>query len=101
MTSSFQITSSDQFNQVGEGVAQENPQPIAPRLIVDINQGSRIELQSLPGIGVTLAERIVAYRSSHGAFQDVNDLVKVTGIGKKRLKRLEPFVKVTEINKVS
>ncbi len=63
-------------------------------LLVDLNESSHMELDTLPGIGVVLAERIVSYRATHGSFQRINDLVKVSGIGKKRFKRVEPFVTV-------
>ena len=99
--SSFPTPSSELPNTFGEDVKKDNLQTIPSRLLVDLNLSSRIELQALPGIGVTLAERIVAYRSNHGDFQDVDDLVKVPGIGKKRLKKLEPYVKVTERKNVS
>ncbi|MEX0828790.1 MAG: helix-hairpin-helix domain-containing protein [Nitrospirales bacterium] len=62
--------------------------------LIDLNLGSRMELERLPGIGMILADRIVSYRSLHGNFQHVQDLGKVVGIGKKRLKQLEPFVTV-------
>ena len=68
-------------------------------LLVDLNVSSQIELKALPGIGMILADRIVSYRSTYGRFQRVGDLVKVSGIGEKRLKRLEPFVTVEMIGK--
>ena len=66
-------------------------------LLVDLNGSSRMELETLPGIGMVLADRIVAYRSIHGAFRQIKDLVNVSGIGEKRLSRLEPFVTVQPI----
>jgi len=66
-------------------------------LLVDLNGSSRMELEALPGIGVVLANRIVAYRSTYAGFQRVGDLVNVSGIGEKRLRRLEPFVTVKTI----
>ncbi len=62
--------------------------------LLDLNMSSRMDLETLPGIGMVLADRIVTYRSIHGAFQKVDELVNVSGIGAKRLQRLEPFVKV-------
>ena len=62
--------------------------------MIDLNLGSRLELESLPGIGGKLAGRIVSYRSIHGTFKRVDDVMQVSGIGKKRLQRLEPFVTV-------
>jgi len=77
----------------GEGKEEALPAPGAP-LLVDLNLGSRMELEMLPGIGMTLADRIVSYRSFHGDFKQVQDLGKVAGIGEKRLKQLQPFVTV-------
>ena len=63
-------------------------------LLVDLNGSSRIELETLPGIGAVLAERILTYRSIHGDFQQIHELVNVSGIGRKRLGRLAPLVKI-------
>lgn len=74
---------------------EANNLPLADRsFLIDLNLGSRSALESLPGIGRTLADRIVSYRSIHGTFKHVDDVMKVSGIGKKRLQRLEPFVTV-------
>ena len=47
---------------------------------IDLNHASAKELEALPGIGATLAKRIVAYRSLHGPFQRVEELLKVDGV---------------------
>ena len=74
-----------------------NLQPAQVPLLVDLNVSSQIELKTLPGIGMVLADRIVSYRSTYGGFQHVADLVNVSGIGEKRLRRLKPFVTVAGI----
>ena len=56
---------------------------------LDINAASAEELAALPGIGEVLAGRIVAYREEHGPFAAVEDLMKVSGIGEKKLAELE------------
>jgi competence protein ComEA len=49
---------------------------------VNINQASAQEIaDTLQGVGMTKAEEIVRYRDSHGAFQHVDELVNVKGIG--------------------
>lgn len=60
---------------------------------VDLNSATAEELQTLPGIGPKLADAIIEYRTQH-AFQTVDDLNAVTGIGEKRLAELRPHVRV-------
>ncbi|MFH0883083.1 MAG: helix-hairpin-helix domain-containing protein [bacterium] len=62
---------------------------------VDINQASIEELESLPGIGPVMAERIVEWRRIHGSFQRLEDLKLVKGIGDKTFRRISPLVTVT------
>ena len=61
---------------------------------VNINTASESELESLPGIGQVLAQRIVDYRTQHGPFHDVKDLLKVEGIGQKKFDSLKDYVTV-------
>lgn len=51
---------------------------------ININTAAPAELDSLEGIGPALAQRIVEYRQAHGAFQKIDDLKKVSGIGDKK-----------------
>ncbi len=93
-TSVFRSEFSNPATEEGKGL---NLQPAHVPLLVHLNASSPMELKTLPGIGIVLADRIVAYRSTYGGFQHVGDLVNVSGIGEKRLKRLEPFVTVQPI----
>ena len=61
-----------------------------PRL--DLNRATKAELRLLPGLGDTLAQRIVDARMQHGVFQRVDDLGRVPGIGPKTLERLRPWI---------
>jgi competence protein ComEA len=61
---------------------------------VDVNTAGSGELQTLPGIGPVLADRIVAWRTEHGAFSDVDALRDVPGIGPSVLSRLRDLVRV-------
>jgi competence ComEA-like helix-hairpin-helix protein len=56
---------------------------------VDLNRASVEQLQSLPGIGPSIATRIVAFREANGSFQNWEDLEKVSGIGPALRRRLE------------
>lgn len=59
---------------------------------VDINAADFNQLNSIPGIGPTLAEAILDYRKNNGSFKEINDLLKVKGIGKKKLEKIEPNI---------
>jgi competence ComEA-like helix-hairpin-helix protein len=66
---------------------RSNPAPLS----VDLNRATKRDLMSLPGVGEVIAGRILLYREEHGAFAGVNDLLKVRGIGKKKLEHIAPF----------
>jgi competence protein ComEA len=59
---------------------------------INVNLASAEELDDLPGIGPSLAARIVAYREAHGPFRTVDDLLAVSGIGPKTLDRFRDLV---------
>ena len=61
---------------------------------IDINTATVDQLQMLPGIGEVLAQRIIDYREEHGAFQSIEDLLNVSGIGESKLANIEPRIKV-------
>lgn len=59
---------------------------------IGINTGSIDDLETLPGIGIKLAQRIVDWRNSHNGFRSIEELDKVDGIGKKKLEAIRPQV---------
>jgi competence protein ComEA len=61
---------------------------------ININKAGAEELDTLPGIGPALAERILAYREEQGKFKDVAELKNVSGIGDKKFEGLAEFVTV-------
>lgn len=61
---------------------------------ININTASKEELMALPGVGEVLAERIIALRKELGEYNSVEDLLKVKGIGEKKLEKIRPLVYV-------
>lgn len=61
---------------------------------VNLNTADAAALETLPGIGPALAERILAYREEHGGFRAVEDLLKVSGIGPRKFEALADLVAV-------
>lgn len=59
---------------------------------VSLNKGTQSELESLPGVGPSLAGAIIDFRTRSGGFKSVNDLRKVKGIGDKRFLDLKDLV---------
>ncbi len=64
--------------------------------ILDLNTATAAELELLPGVGPSLAARIVEYREKSGPFQKFEDLDKVYGFGPKMLEKIRPMVEVGE-----
>ena len=61
---------------------------------IDINTADAAALQTLPGIGKTKAEAIIAHREANGLFATVDDLQNVKGIGEKTLEKLKEQITV-------
>jgi competence protein ComEA len=61
---------------------------------VNVNTASLAELATLPGIGKTLAQRIIDERERHGPFARVEDVLRVSGIGPVRLEKIRDQVTV-------
>jgi competence protein ComEA len=66
----------------------------SPGAKVNLNTATQAQLESLPGIGPTYAQAIIAARQARGGFKSVNELRNVRGIGDKRFSELEPLVTV-------
>lgn len=66
----------------------------APTGPLDLNTVTLDELDTLPGIGPVLAQRILDFRTEHGAFTSVGELQEVSGIGDAVMADLEPLVGV-------
>lgn len=74
----------DASSAVASGVSQK----------IDLNTANVSELQTLPGVGVSKAEAIIAYRENVGPFLEIAQITEVKGIGEKMLSKLQQYVVV-------
>ncbi|MER7707854.1 ComEA family DNA-binding protein [Kitasatospora sp. NPDC097605] len=69
------------------------PPPAASKQPVSLNHATLEQLDTLPGVGPTLAQRIIAFRASHGgAFRSLDQLRQVSGIGERTYTELRPLL---------
>ena len=69
--------------------------PVGPGgtgVLVNLNTATQAQLEELPGVGPVTAQAILQWRTDHGAFSAVDELLEVSGIGEATLAELAPFV---------
>lgn len=59
---------------------------------ININSAGQSDLEKLPNIGPVMAKKIINFRNSSGGFRQVEDLMKVKGIGNKKFNKLRDHV---------
>jgi competence ComEA-like helix-hairpin-helix protein len=69
-----------------------------PAQPVNINAATSEELQLVPGIGPSTAEKILQMRKSYGAFKSVDDLLAIRGLGPKRLDKMRKYLVAGKTN---
>ncbi len=62
---------------------------------VNLNSASITQLQTLPGVGASTAQRILDYRQKNGGFKKIEELMNVKGVGEKSFLKLKPMVVVS------
>ncbi len=61
---------------------------------IDLNSATLEQLDTLPGVGPVLAQRILDWRSEHGRFGSTDELREVSGIGEATFADIKPLVRV-------
>ena len=77
--------------------AKRVAEPLAPGELVDINLAPAREIDRLPGVGPSLAVRIVEYRTEHGPFGSLAGLDSVPGVGEATLGRIGEMVRLSGV----
>lgn len=70
------------------------PTPAVPAGKININTATLAELDALPGIGASIGQRIIDYRTQNGNFQKIDDLKKVRGIGDALFAQIKDLITV-------
>lgn len=74
--------------------ATEEPNPQSSEDLININTASLEELDGLPGIGPTIAQRIIDYREENGPFQVIDDIMNVSGVGPSTFEQIKDLITV-------
>ena len=78
-------------------VQEKTDEITAPtRVLVNVNTANAEELETLTGIGPSLAQAIIDYRAGHGAFRSAEDLLLVKGIGEAKLEGFRAEITLEE-----
>ena len=83
--SSGQITVAT--NSANDLIAKANE-----KIMVNINTANEVELQRIPGIGETIAGRIVAYRKQNGKYKTIEDIQNVSGVGASKFQKIKQYI---------
>ena len=62
--------------------------------LININSATEEELKTLPGIGDSIAARIVKYRQQNGKFNSIEDIMKISGIKDKLFSKIKEYITV-------
>lgn len=79
---------------VGEEPAVTGDDAEASDGLVHLNRATKAELMTLPGIGESKANQILAYREEHGGFSTVEELMNISGIKEGVFQRIEDYITV-------
>lgn len=75
--------------------ALDSGDPAAEQNLVNINTATRAELMTLPGIGQSRADDIIAYRKSNGGFRQIDDIMQVPGIKEGAFSKIKDYITVS------
>ena len=68
---------------------------LQPGQTLDINTAGESELTQLPGVGPSLARRIVEYRQANGPFATIDDIQNVSGVGPSKFAKMAPYLRTS------
>lgn len=93
VTASFK---SIEYKNTNTSEISENQAILQDQDLININTASETELCTLPGIGEVLAGRIIQYRTEHGQFEGIDEIMEVSGIGVSKYEKIKNCITVTQ-----
>ena len=81
----------------GSGIEVDNNTTVESDVggeIVNINNANIVDLDTLPGIGPSTAEKIVEYRETNGPFATIEEIMSVSGIGPAKFEKIQDYITV-------
>jgi len=88
---SIKISSEDGYINVSTG-SLPAAYKVTLKIPISVNTASHQELDAIPDIGPTLAQKIINYRSIYGPFKTVGEVKSVPGMGKLRYLKIKPYI---------
>lgn len=89
VTTTQKYVSTDSGDDV---VIEENSVIKSNDVMVNINQATQTELETLPGIGPSTALKIISYREENGKFLNIEDIKNVSGIGESKFENIKNLI---------
>lgn len=77
----------------GENIIKESNVSGSSKTI-NINKANESELEEIPGVGPSMASKIVNYRKENGEFKSIEDLKNISGIGEKKFETMREYISV-------
>lgn len=78
----------------GNGVVISDGSTSSSSSLVNINTATQTELETLSGIGPSLASKIIEYRETYGNFESIEDIKNVSGIGDSKYESIKDYIEV-------
>lgn len=73
-------------------IVEETEMKQSSNILVNINEATQTELETLPGIGPSIALKIISYRKENGKFSTIEDIKNVSGIGENKFESIKDLI---------
>ena len=81
-----------QTSNISTSSKSQSENTSSTKIMVNINSANSEQLQKIPGIGETIASRIINYRKENGKFKQIEDIKNVSGIGESKFKNIKEYI---------